>query len=295
VTIPNGKNTGAKTAMLIAPTPPESGCYVIQMIPSGREDLGGQAYCNELPEEFRDSITSTCRTWREGAYIAKNLRHMLNEREIQGMAIVYQPYQRQLHLEIPKPLNVFFEPVEMDEFDSHLQELIDINVPPESIAGHHQRKRSRWRRFLVYYGLPLGIMLKLIFQAVLQSANHFRNWYIGSVVAMLLMIIGVKWIFRDHWMLVPGGLILRKAWVRDFRTRSRNCAPANSTLIIRPLTRGFTRKSSHIAWQAEIWQDELISSRPVTCYEASALLAAWQSKLRAPTSSDVFGPVGGSL
>lgn len=273
------------------PSPSNSACYVVELTPDGPTSDRLTAFHAELPEDMCRVVASTAASWRDQKYIVRHLADVIRHYQIAGMAIVYQPLTESAKLKVPQPLNVFFEPVELDQFDDHLQQLMESNVPMDP-AERSRMKSSRMRWFFVRMGVTATIALQLLLQFSFQFLNNMKSWkslaIVGACLVIMIMAFGARFLYEDRWMLVPGGVLIRKSFFKSFAMPTTLYTPADSTLIINTHQQSRNSGQHKTPRRATIWRNAMESSRTLTYFESAALLAAWQSNVPAPQATDAL-------
>ncbi len=252
-------------------------CYVVNILLQ-RDGQGSVGCSPALAEPVRAVILKEGRGWRN-KQLVPGLRYVIKNQRLPGLAVQYYSRKKAVP-EIPPPATVTFEPIPLDETHPSLEYLASSG---EQQAKAVARKRARAvKRMMIRYGIPLVLVIQLFANALPQALVHglsrWTSWlFVGSLLFALACILAYNWYRQNHfeWILVPGGVVLRKSRLLASGSSIDLLTPANSILLIRPAQAG---------WSAQLHQHK--STRPYTTHvtelERSALLATWQSLVPTP-------------
>jgi len=241
-------------------------------------DTGGKragARGNGLPEHVVEAAAAAATPWRDSKHIARRLREFATARDLPGAAVWLQPTKTRR--ELPRPITVPFEPVELDETHPSIAAFSETTDPRGEAELARARRSSRIKRLMIRVGLPLGILLPQILNGIAQIVIHRKpivSWIWGAAITLLLGIWILTWWYAAQWLLVPRGVVVRRSLVGKLGQRLSLHTADDTILIVRPHSPG---------WQAELWRDNRSQSRRLTDIECAVLLGAWQSTLPAPT------------
>lgn len=252
-------------------------CYVVNILLQ-RDGQGSVGCSPALAEPVRAVILEQGRGWRNKK-IVPGLRYVIKDQRLPGLAVQYYSRKKAVP-DIPPPATVTFEPIPLDETHPSLEYLAASGEKQENAAG---LKRARVaKRILVRYGIPLVLVIQLFAnalpQALVHGLNRWTSWlFVGSLLLALLCILAYNWYRQNHfeWILVPGGVVVRKSRLLASGSSIELLTPANSILLIRPAQAG---------WSAQLHPHKSTRpyTTPVTELERSALLATWQSSVQTP-------------
>ncbi len=227
-----------------------------------------------LPEELHEPIRAAGAAWRDPKAVARRLDELRQQHDLPGLAIWYALEKNAPT--VPQPLDLPFEPLELDEGRAPLAELV-----AEAQADEQTRRSNAFRRGLVRIGLPVFVLLPQLFNGVTQILIHRSRSVVllwVGIIGVLVLAFGLVWWLADDWFIVPGGIVVRRRLIGRVGERLRLYTPADALLIIRQNQPGYI---------LEIWQDGRPRQRKVTELEAAAALGAWQSKLPPPDLSQL--------
>ena len=186
-----------------------------------------------------------------------------------------------------KPFRLLFEPQPLDESDPTFLQLEALEATDPSDAGTPRDARfngdATWLRVKRNIALRGGwIMTGLLALYVLMHAwSSYRQGAVDfdlvlwSAFLLFLLFGNVgAWSWRKQWLAVPGGLILRKAGLRDRRWRLFVLRPCDSILAL--------YKRSRHQWTLCVAREGLLERTVVTKREADFVLRAWLSPLSPP-------------
>lgn len=189
--------------------------------------------------------------------------------------------------EAVKPFRLIFEPQPLDESDpTFLQlEALEATDPtstetPRDAGFNSDATWLRLKRNIALRGgwIMTGILLLYI---VMHAWRSYRQGAVDIVLvlcsAFLVFVLFGNvgaWSWRKQWLVVPGGLILRKVGLRDRRLRLFLFRPCDSVLAL--------YKRSRHQWILCIAREGLLERTIVTKREADFVLRAWLSPLSAP-------------
>ena len=173
-----------------------------------------------------------------------------------------------------EPLAVPFEPRPLDEGDPSFAALI----PAWRDVDSGQR---RWNRsFTLIGGWPLVLFfaLLLFFVGLVVYLTGQRDdemlLCLGIAVGSLLVGAAGAWSWRRQWLLVPGGLVLRKARWTGGAWRIHLYRRRSSVLLVQQMHRD--------QWMLCVADAEASDATRLTKTEAHVALASWLSPLPPP-------------
>ena len=189
--------------------------------------------------------------------------------------------------EAVKPFQFIFEPQPLDEADpTFLQlEALEAADPTDTLTLRDARLTSdpAWLRLKRKIALRGGWILTgvVLLPVLIHAWRSYRqgavNWqfvlWVACLVFTLFGNVGA-WSWRKQWLVVPGGLILRKAGLRDGRWRLFVLRPCDSILAL--------YKRSRQLWILCVAREGLLERTVVTKREAEFVLRAWLSPLSPP-------------
>ena len=220
-------------------------------------------------------IDEALRGWRDDKYKVRHLAPVIERHRLPGVALVVN-YKKDW-FEVPPPIEVPFEPLELDEANPALRTLFAAYGEVTKTAVQMPRRRP-WRRHVVRWGIPLALVGALLPQAVHLTLLPMGNravayWLWAALAAVVVGALTARWLASSQWLLVPRGLVIRRAVIGRVGVSLQLYTPADTYLSISPQQR---------KWIAELWRDRCKARKQITAYEAAALLAAWQSPLPPP-------------
>ena len=189
--------------------------------------------------------------------------------------------------EAVKPFRLLFEPQPLDESDPTFLQLEALEAtdpsgtaPPREARFNSDATWLRVKRNIALRGgwFMTGIVALYL---LLHAWRSYRQGAVGPNVVLwsaflVLMLFGNvgAWSWRKQWLAVPGGLILRKAGLRDRRWRLFVFRPCDSVLAL--------YKRSRHQWVLCIAREGMLERTVVTKREADFVLRAWLSPLSPP-------------
>lgn len=247
-------------------------CVVRFSIKKGGKDI--EPTCAGMSTEALDGLRDATKSWRDPKHVVRRLEALRQREQLPGLVLWYNLENHAM--DTPAPLGVPFEPYELNEGRSPLADLIGSSAAvadPEAVAA---MRSSRSKRALARLGIPAILLLSTLPNAITQIAIHrdpATSWIWAAPVVLMVLAAAIVWWLSDQWLLVPGGVVIRKTMVGKVGESLKLCTPANSMLIIRPQQSFFS---------LELWQGSHVKKRQATKLEAAALLAAWQSPIPPP-------------
>ena len=242
--------------------------------------------CPGMAPETLARVREAAALWRDDRYRAKRLATAIRDLNLPGLTFVFSLKKRELA--VPPPLAVPFEPIELDETHPSIPALA------ESAAGATDGRADAalvpartFRRWFVRFGAPAIILfnvgLQAVIQTITQTAVHgFRFWFVamwgGILLATVLPLVIYGWYSSAQWFIVPGGVVLRRSFAGKVGKRLELFTPADTILQIGP---------DNLAWVAVLARGKQRVTRRLTQIEATALLGAWQSRLRTPEAGEL--------
>jgi hypothetical protein len=259
----------------------ETGQVHIVRVSLSRTSKVQDVQCDTLPPNAVDELRGLTAGWRDAKKSPGRLDDLRQRLGLGGLIVWHSPESKPPL--VPKPLTIPFEPLELDEGRAPLADLCGAS---DDMAAAGLRRRQ-WNRGIFRYGLPI-IALAQIPNAIVQIAIHRDLFTIVLWTFIFGFIFGVfflVWWCADQWFLVPGGLVIRKAFAGRVGESMQLHTPRDSLMIIRP------QRPGH-AFGIEIWRDGQLRRRRATLIEATALVAAWQSSLTPPPISQLTDLAG---
>ncbi len=186
-----------------------------------------------------------------------------------------------------EPIDVPFEPVPLDQSDAMFSGL-EVSTTSDgagSVDGESRQTKTGFARRIEFFGGRRVV----VFLGVVVVIDALLHWMTGTmlsptfwmlVVCLLVILLGIggvgAWQHNKQWLLVPGGLAVRKTarkaaskWgVRLYTRRS-------SVLFVRQTT-----KRNWLVCVAEVASSDHVM---VTRAEVEMLLRAWLSPLTPPS------------
>jgi len=187
-----------------------------------------------------------------------------------------------------EPLRAPFEPRILDETDDAFLALESAardegDLPAPSLNPNTETdtpmivRRIRRRRWGIGRWIAIVLVfINLLFTALISYSDGRLSWMVPiSVVALGLLLFplgGGGRSLHGQWLLVPGGVVLRKA--QGTRSSVTLLERRRSLLYIRQFPRG--------KWMAYIANARRVSNLVVTDREMSLLVSTWLSPLAPP-------------
>lgn len=186
------------------------------------------------------------------------------------------------------PLTVPFEPIPLDEADHAFLALEDgfseATPTPECSPPRSTKDEltiRRLRKTYLYTGmwfLAAGSGFFLVFMTIGSLIlGQFEPMILFYAFALLMtslpLLLGGA--IGPAWLLVPGGLVLRKARKRKMATDVHLFRPAETTLLIRPLNKRL--------WLMIVSDEKEFGTAQISDRELTMLLRAWRSPLPPPS------------
>jgi len=190
-----------------------------------------------------------------------------------------------------EPLTMVFEPRLLDEADEGFDELAlaaasegepsDANAE-ESPSRHGDvlDVRRVQRNIRLKGGWLLVSIVAVCFAFALNDAMQRQavTWLlllaIGAVLALLFVPAGTAWFATKHWLLVPGGVLHRKAKIRDRKVTLHLFDRRHSVMTIYQQRNG--------VWLLTVADNETSENTIVTDRERRLLLRPWLSPREPP-------------
>lgn len=250
------------------------GCYVVEMPATTVGPKAQPPRCSQLPADLVAAIAEAGAAWRDDKYKVRRVRDVVRANQLPGVALFWNTHTPPLT--VPPPLVFQFEPTTLDESEVALQALCD-DVLTVAAAEEPDRRPSPsfGRRWLVRLLIPTITTVCLLSQFLDPCIVTLGG---GSIVFVLLAVLfaaaGVylSWWLSDQWLIVPGGVLVRRSLWGKVGESLKRCTPGDTLLLIRPGNPG---------WSAMLCGRGR-EQRRLTDFECAALLAAWQSPLPAP-------------
>ena len=224
--------------------------------------------------------------------VARRVLASARENNLPGVAIVwnatpYPPLPEHLltsanqYLAPPTAWTVPFEPAELDETDPTIRMICDVDPIRQIHTAQSERVSplhpARWG--ISYLLATLLVVLTMLFSCcLLPSLVALRGP--GLLVLLLIIVCLAYAVFRrivfgprEKWLLVPGGVVIRREPALSRKPELRLFTPAGMLLMLTPEPPG---------WRATLNDGSQRFSRVWTRIEATALLRAWQSPCSPP-------------
>lgn len=262
-----------------ATQPIQRGCHVICVGFDHADQL--RAVCPTLSHDTLTEIENATATGFSNASLLRIVRGIARRDGLSGIALVWNqsPFPKppgslagEYYVTPPPPLGLVFEPVELNETDRRLAELLDESCSSISRGGVPRLPARR-----PYASMP-GVLIAMGAIALLILA-----WVTPVPCCMLLLCIPLVIVLTrlpkfgsPAWFLVPGGVLVRRAGLGRASVRLSVHCPGETILVAHPRPPG--------------WTVRLIGSKTHTRFltqlEFRALLRVWQSGLDMPKSFD---------
>lgn len=185
------------------------------------------------------------------------------------------------------PFRLIFEPQPLDETDPTFLQLEALQTAgsADTEAPHDADFNSdttwlRVKRNIALRGGWLATAVLLLYVLMLAWRSYSQGsvkWDFVLFSAYLAFALSWNvgaWSWRKQWLAVPGGLILRKAGLRDRGWRVLVFRPRDSILAL--------YKHSRHQWVLCVARDRLLERTVVTKREADFVLRCWLSPISAP-------------
>lgn len=260
-------------------------CPVV-FVQTGAGDTDRHAFGGGLPDEAFQEIGAATAGWRDRKYMARYLEGTVKKHRLPGLAVVMYPRKEDQPV-IPPGFTVPFEPMQINEDDAQLRTLFEsLELPIGPKPARTYAKRTPFlMRLAPRFGMPSAAFWALFLNACLQAAILGRvyglgrhGFWLGPAVVIFLTAAFV-FVFRSvgrRWFLIPGGVVIRRGVFRQFAVSLVRLTASDSILLI-------SRHEKISGWHVQIWRESRSWWRIMTDLEMSALLAAWQSAVPAPT------------
>lgn len=192
-----------------------------------------------------------------------------------------------------EPLDVNFPAVSLDESDEQFVQLADAmsnHVSDEAKESRGLRASAeettigrRIRRgFRLTYAWPFVLLcLMQLIQGVVDSyqqrAVTWRLWcYLGVLLFSLPALAGFTFIAQPlEWLIVPGGLLLRKKSRNPTQSDLELFTPKSATLV--------AVQSRRESWTVFVVEESRNQTLTITTQETELLLRAWLSPIPPPS------------
>lgn len=261
--------------------PNGEGCRVLHLH-MGNYGKIESADCPGIADEAAQKLAAAGAAWRDERFRLKRIADVCRELNLPPFAILQTiGKKKRLHLEAPPPLTVPFEPIELDETHPVLAGIVENLIVADGDPDDATIRRSPWyARSFVRLGAAAIVMLNMTIQAVVQTiaqsaAHGFRLWFIAMIWGIWgLVAAGCAyglWRTSAQWLLIPGGVIIRRTFWKNVGTKLERYTPADTLLMMAPDNIGW--------WTSLIRKEKAIHRKRFTRMEATALLAAWQSPI----------------
>lgn len=191
-----------------------------------------------------------------------------------------------------EPLTMVFEPRLLDEADVGFEELAQATASKTGASDANSSEAPGWREdMLEMRGVQRNIRLKggwpllsivavLVLFALLDALrSHAVTWLllvaIGSCFALFFIPARSRWFATSHWLLVPGGILHRKAKTRDRKVTLHLFVRRHSVMTI-------YQQRNRGVWLLTVADAEASETTVVTDRERQLLLRAWLSPVEPP-------------
>ena len=186
------------------------------------------------------------------------------------------------------PLTVPFEPIPLDEANHAFHALEEGDSELRNAMDPSARRLTRdeltIRRLRKTYLYSSGWVAMIVFGSLLiitgvvsLLSRKFEPMLIFFAFMLLMaslpLLLGGA--IGPAWLLVPGGLVLRKARKRKMATDVHLFRPAETSLLIRPLNKRL--------WQMIVSDEIEFGIAKISDRELTMLLRAWRSPLPPPS------------
>lgn len=231
-----------------------------------------EVICPTLDEPVREMIRNIAAGWRDPRSIGRRLGELRNELGLGGM-VVWLDYSAK-YPAMPQPLEVPFEPLELDEARAPLADLCGTSSDPEEVA---RLRSSRLRRTWIRMGVPLAVFLPQVIngslQMLLNGSLFIYLLWIGILSAVALMGV-MTWWMSDQWFIVPRGVVVRRSLAGKLGRRVQLFTPQDTVVLV----------LQQVPYSMiQLWRNGRVQQRRSTMLELTALTAAFASPLAPPT------------
>jgi hypothetical protein len=256
--------------------PGNRAAYVIHVV-SNLVGSQSQILCPELSPALEQRVYDAARAQRDDHYRRAQLWAFVENKELPGLAIIDE---RLSTIPLPpcRPVVVHFEPVPLDETHPTIVELAELFCHSEIVAPLRRGGWAAIRRYGIRAG-ALGSVIIFASYAFKEIATRgFRALDFITLIGIALVVVGITqflfWLATDFWILIPGGVVVRKHWNGRGRKGLRRYTPSTAMIF-------FSEKGP--GWIAKICdQERVLHQCPLTRLECIVLLAAWQCPLPPP-------------
>jgi hypothetical protein len=272
-----------------SPGPPGAGCHVISAgFGSGLDAWNVE--CATLDGAILHALRDASHPDQGREAVARRVLAVVRQNALPGVAIVWNgtPFppgpqrfllQSNVDLSVPKPWNMPFEPIDLDEADANLRAICDTDpvlqvqtCRTKRVGPFHLARWGMSYLFLVTL-LPLAAIFSCCCFPSLVSAGA-AGWLLAFLVFACVGYVLVRRIgTAGKWLLVPGGVVVRRERIWSRRAELRLFTPADTLLLLTPEPPG---------WRATLSDESRRVSRLLTRVEATALLRVWQSPCPPP-------------
>lgn len=256
-------------------------CYILKLNLTGFGKIES-AECPGIHDAAARQLTEAAAVWRDERFRIRRLAAACSELNLPNLAVVQSiGHKKKLRFDVPPPLTVPFEPIELDETHPALAGMVETLILNDGEVENTDVKKARWLgRAFIRIGAPAILLLNISIQAIVQSLTHYARhglqfWYIAMWMSIWCITIGAcyyaVWRTSAQWILIPGGIVVRRTFWKNVGVRLERYTPADTLLILTP---------DNIGWVASLYRAARPADRRrLTRLEATALLAAWQSPI----------------
>lgn len=267
----------------IEPVADSAGCRVLHLRLNNVGKIAS-AECPGMADEAAKRLVEAGATWRDEKFRLQRMADVCRELNLPPFALLQTPGSRKKNqFEVPLPLAVPFEPIELNETQPALAGIIETLVLNDEGSADAVVRRSPWytRSFVRLGALSIimfNVTIQSVVQTITQTAMHgFRFWFIAMIWGIFAITVGgcAYWLWRTsaQWFLIPGGVVIRRTFWKKFGVKLERYAPADTLLMI---------VQDNFGWYASLIRKNRPAHRKhFTRMEATALLAAWQSPILA--------------
>jgi len=186
------------------------------------------------------------------------------------------------------PIDVPIEPIPLDEADStfHAIELGFLNAVDEVADGSrrsasHELTIRRLRKTYLYTGILFSVVMMSFLFVMTAIASMLSARFDPMLMFFALMLLSASLpllmggAVGPAWLLVTGGLVMRKAKKRGMASDVHLFVPEGTSLLIRPLNKRL--------WQMIVSDEKEFGIAQISDRELTMLLRAWLSPIPPPS------------
>lgn len=239
--------------------------------------MGFRPISDDAPAELLERLEDVGRFWKGDRESNRVLFRQIGLQD-KGLAVSFE-YRKRFQCPSARPIEVAFEPVQLDESSSTLRELAALATGSPPAEMDSSRPIQDVIRPWIRIGIPAGFFIMFLNQAVLSislygmTSRFTIGWLLLAPIS-IAMVAAVYWIRNRNWFIVPGGVVVhRRSLFKGEGTISR-FTPMETLLILQPQIMAIS--------VSLIQGEEIIESTNLTKSECIALLGAWQSSIAPP-------------